>query len=185
MTTDAQTATTPITGTWSADPVHSAWGFSVKHMGNSTFRGHLTDVTGRLTDADGALKLEGSAEVESISIRTPEQFRQHLLSPEFFDIDSYPRIEFSSTEVRLDDDGRATVDGELTIKGKTKAVTPHGRWKAPSQDALGGTRAALALETTIDRRDFGFDWNQPLPTGGEAVSWHVTLSVDISLVQEQ
>ncbi len=185
MTTEAQTGTTPLTGTWEADPVHSSWGFSVKHMGNSTFRGHLTDVSGRLTETDGRLTLEGSAEVESISIRTPEQFRQHLMSPQFFDIESYPRIDFRSTEVRLTDDSRATVEGELTIKGKTKPVTADGRWKAPSQDAFGNTRAALALETTIDRRDFGFDWNQPLPNGGDAVGWHVTLSVDISLVQGQ
>ena len=73
-----------------ADPVHSSFGFAVKYQGISIFRGTLDDVTATLADG----KLEGAAQVESISIRTPEQFRGHVLSDDFFAADKYPTVTF-------------------------------------------------------------------------------------------
>ena len=70
------TATTPFAGTYAADPVHSSFGFAVRYQGVSLFKGTLSDVDATLVDG----RLEGNAQVESISIRTPEQFRAHVLS---------------------------------------------------------------------------------------------------------
>ena len=66
----------------------------------------------------------------------------------------------------------------------TKPVTATGTWQAPSADAFGNTRAHLQLETTIDRTEFGLNWNMPLPSGGNALANDVTLTVDIALVQQ-
>ncbi len=66
----------------------------------------------------------------------------------------------------------------------TKPVTATGTWQAPSADAFGNTRAHLQLETTIDRTEFGLNWNMPLPSGGNALANEVTLAVDIALVQQ-
>src|SRR5919206_3352442 len=96
---------TPLSGTYTADPVHSSFGFAVSYQGVSVFRGTLSDVTATLADG----RLEGAAEVESISIRTPEQFRAHVLSPEFFDAANHPQVRFASTEVDLRPDGPARV----------------------------------------------------------------------------
>src|SRR3712207_8474925 len=109
----ATTATTPFAGTYTADPVHSSFGFAVRYQGVSLFRGTLTDVAATLADG----RLEGTAKVESISIRTPEQFRAHVLSPEFFDAEGHPEVRFASSDVELREDGTARVSGELTIKG--------------------------------------------------------------------
>src|ERR671927_756057 len=109
---------TPLAGTYTVDPVHSSFGFAVKYQGVSVFRGTLDEVAATLAGG----RLEGAAKVESISIRTPEQFRAHVLSPEFFDAESHPEVRFVSTGVELADNGEAVVAGQLTIKGITKPV---------------------------------------------------------------
>jgi polyisoprenoid-binding protein YceI len=172
--------TTALAGTFNADPVHSSFGFAVKYQNVSNFRGTLGDVAA--TFADG--KLEGTAQVESISIVTPEQFRAHVLSADFFDAENHPTVTFTSTDVTLNEDATATVNGELTIRGVTQPVTATGTWQAPSADAFGNTRAHLQLDTTIDRTAFGLNWNMPLPAGGNALANDVTLTVDIALVQQ-
>lgn len=73
------TQTSPISGSYAADPIHSSFGFAVKYMGVSTFRGTLDKVTAKLDAGPDGVALIGAAEVESISIRTPEQFRAHVL----------------------------------------------------------------------------------------------------------
>ena len=73
--------TTQLSGTYDVDPVHSSLGFAVRYQGVSVFRGTLADVAATLAGG----RLEGASKVESISIRTPAQFRAHVLSAEFFD----------------------------------------------------------------------------------------------------
>jgi polyisoprenoid-binding protein YceI len=171
---------TQLSGTYVADPIHSSFGFSVRYQGVSLFKGTLDDVDAKLVDG----KLEGSAKVESISIRTPEQFRAHVLSAEFFDAENHPTVDFRSNDVEISDDGTAKVEGELTIKGITRPVTATGTWIAPSADAFGSTRGHLNLEAAVDRTEFEMNWNAPLPSGGKALANEVTLTVELSLVEQ-
>jgi polyisoprenoid-binding protein YceI len=173
------TATTALTGTFNADPVHSSFGFAVRYQGVSLYRGTLDDVTATLADG----KLEGTAKVESISIKQPEQFRAHVLGGEFFDAENHPEVTFASTNADLREDGAAVVEGELTIKGITQPVTATGTWTAPAADAFGNTRGHLQLEAQVDRTAYGMDWNMALPAGGNVLANDVTLTVDISLVE--
>ncbi len=179
----SSTALQPLNGVYTIDTTHSSFGFAVKYMGVTTFKGTLDDVDATLTVADGAGTLEGTAQVESISIRTPEQFRAHVLSPDFFDVENHPEVTFTSTELELAEDGTAKATGDLTIRGVTQPVTATGTWAPPSADAFGNTRAHLQLETVIDRTEFGLNWNMPLPAGGNALANDVTLTVDVALVQ--
>jgi polyisoprenoid-binding protein YceI len=171
---------TPLAGTYAADPVHSSFGFAVRYQGVSLFRGTLTEVTASLADG----RLEGAAKVDSISIRTPEQFRAHVLSAEFFDAENHPEVTFTSSNLDLADDGTAKVEGELTLKGITRPVAAAGTWIAPAPDAFGSTRGHLNLEAVIDRTEWDMNWNAPLPSGGKALANEVTLTVDISLVEQ-
>jgi polyisoprenoid-binding protein YceI len=173
-------STATLAGTYAADPIHSSFGFAVRYQGVSLFRGTLEDVTATLADG----KLVGTAKVESISIRTPDAFRAHVLSEEFFDAANHPEVTFTSSDLELSDDGTAKVNGELTIKGITKPVTATGTWIAPAADAFGNTRGHLQLEATIDRTEFDINWNMPLPSGGKALANDVTLTVDISLTEQ-
>jgi polyisoprenoid-binding protein YceI len=174
------TATQPFSGTYTADPVHSSFGFAVRYQGVSLFKGTLSEVDAKLADG----RLEGTAKVESISIRTPDQFRQHVLSAEFFDAANHPDVTFTSSDLDLREDGTAAVQGELTIKGITRPVTAAGTWIAPTADAFGNTRGHLNLEAVVDRTEFEMNWNAPLPSGGNALANEVTLVVELSLIEQ-
>ena len=166
------------TGTWKLDPVHSTIGFAVKHNVVATFRGSFGEVAGSL-GPDG---IEGTAKVESIAIDEPN-LKGHLLSPEFFDADRHPELSFHSRDIRVDGD-RAEVNGEITIKGVTKPILLTGSVVGPTEDAYGGSRLGLELETTVDRREFGLDWNAPLPGGGFMLSNDVTIRGELELAKE-
>jgi polyisoprenoid-binding protein YceI len=178
------TSVQPFAGAYAADPVHSSFGFAVQYAGTGKFRGTLDDVSATLTAGDDGPALEGAARVESVSIREPEQFRAHVLGPDFFDAENHPEVTFRSTAIELSEDGTARLDGELTIAGTTRPVAIAGTWAEPVA-AAGGLRAGLELATVIDRRDFGFDWQMALPGGGDALGYDVTLEVSLALLQPE
>ena len=172
-------ATAVPTGTWTADKVHSSIGFEVEHM-VSTFRGRFEDYDAQLVDG----RLEGKVEVASVKVYD-ENLEAHLQSPDFFDAELHPELRFESRELTVDDDGGVTLEGDLTIKGVTKPVTATGRYVYVEADMGGGERIGLRLEATVDRREFGLNWNAPLPKGGFALGNDVTLVVALELVQAE
>ena len=170
-------ATAVPSGTWAVDRVHSSIGFEVEHM-VSTFRGRFEDYDGQLVDG----KLVGTVAVPSVKVYD-ENLEAHLQSPDFFDAQLHPELRFESRELLIDDDGSVTLEGDLTIKGITKPVTAHGRYVHVEADMGGGERIGLALDTTLDRREFGLKWNAPLPKGGFVLGNDVTLKVALELVR--
>ena len=179
----SRVATQPISGTYRAQPVPSTFAFAVRHSGAFWFRGSLSDVDATLRADDHGPVLDGSADVESISVVEPAAMRASVLGPEFFDAGQHPEITFRSTELRLDDDGRAELEGELTMRGITRPVSATGHHAGPRKAAFGEI-VGLELRTTIDRRDFGFDWQMQLPDGSDAVSWDVQIDIDLLLIRE-
>ena len=179
----ASVAVQPFSGTYRAQPVPSTFAFAVRHSGVFWYRGSLSDVAGTLRGDGDALALEGSARVDSISVVEPAAMRASVLGPDFFDAERHPEITFRSTEVRLADDGRAEVDGELTIRGVTRPVTASGHYAPPRPSGFGEV-AGLQLQTSFDRRDFGFEWQMELPGGGDAVGWDVEVDIDLLLKRE-
>ena len=173
----------PFSGTFRALPEPSSFAFAVRHTGVFWFRGSLSDVAATLRGDGDGLELEGAARVDSISVVEPAAMRAHLLAPDFFDAERHPEITFRSTAVRLADDGRAEVDGELTIRGVTRPVSASGQYSSP-RPASYGEVAGLQLKTSFDRREFGFDWQMELPGGGDAVGWDVQVDIDLLLMRE-
>jgi polyisoprenoid-binding protein YceI len=177
-------ATQPFTGTYDIDPVHSTVQFAVTHLAVSTFRASFADVEGRLDAGGDAIALEARALVESVSILEPAEFREHIVrGSDFFDGEVHPTITFRSTRVDLNDDGTATGAGELTIRDLPRTVIATGTYRPPTEDPFGSHRAGLELVTTIDRRNWGLDWQAPLPGGGEAVGWDVEITVQLELIR--
>jgi polyisoprenoid-binding protein YceI len=171
-----------FSGTYHGQPEWSTFAFAVRHSGVFRYRGMLSDVAATLRGDGDALVLEGSARVKSISVVEPAAMRASVLGPEFFNAEQHPKITFRSTELRLTDDGRAEVDGELTIRGVTRSVTGSGRFAAPREVGYGEV-AGLQLKASVDRREFGFDWQTELPGGGDAVSWYVEVEIDLLLMR--
>ena len=179
-------ATTPAieAGNWQIDPIHSHVGFAVKHMVVATFRGSFDGYEGGLTvSADGKPQLHGSVNVDSLVVKD-ENLAGHLKSPDFFDTATYPQISFTSTDVRIEDGGRLQVEGELTVKGSTHPVTATGVITGPHTDIAGNEKLGVELETVIDRREYGLNWNAELPKGGYALANDVKLEVSLELVHQ-
>ncbi len=179
------TATQEFTGTYTADPVHSSFQFAVQHMQLASFRAAFGDVEARLEGGDSGISLEGRARVASVSITNPPEFREHVVNGEdFFDAGSHPEIVFRSTRVELAEDGGVEVEGELEIKGIVRPVSATGNYQPPVEDPFGSSRAAIELHTVVDRRDWGMNWQMPLPAGGEALGYQVELTVHLQLVKQ-
>jgi polyisoprenoid-binding protein YceI len=168
------------TGTWKLDPIHSSASFAVKHMVVATFRGRFEDFDATLeVGDDGEAKLAGTVRTDSIVVKD-ENLAGHLKSPDFFDTERYPELEFESTSIRREGD-ELVIDGELTIKGNTHPVEGRGVLVGPHDDIAGNTKVGLTLETTIDRTQYGLNWNAPLPKGGFALADDVALTVELEL----
>jgi polyisoprenoid-binding protein YceI len=164
-------------GTYTLDPVHSTFGFAIRHNGVSTFRGQFEHVEAKL---EGGV-LTGTAQVESVKTAIPD-LKGHLLAPDFFNASETPTIEFGSTDIRIADDGGAEVDGELTIRGVPKPVTATGTF-AHGENFRGDAVVGLELEATVDRREYGLNWQAQLPKGGDVLGWDVVLEVHLELAK--
>jgi polyisoprenoid-binding protein YceI len=171
----------PAGTTWAADPVHSDVAFEVEYAGVSTFRGSFRDFDATLEGST----LAGSARVASVDVKD-EQLSGHLQSPDFFDAERYPEIAFRADTLSVADDGALTGSGELTIKGVTRPVELKGRLaSAASVDPFGRERIGLTLDTTIDRNQFGVEWNAPNQSGGNYLGDEVTLKADLTFVRQE
>ncbi|KEP72734.1 polyisoprenoid-binding protein, partial [Microbacterium sp. SUBG005] len=123
--TDATTLDIPgyKAGTWVLDPSHSEVTFSVRHMMISKVRGTFGMKSATIVAPENPLEATVEASVDVTSVDTKDEGRdQHLRSAEFFDVETYPTMDFRSTGVRLED-GDFLVDGDLTIRGITKPAT--------------------------------------------------------------
>ena len=167
-------------GTWNLDPVHSAVGFEVAYLAG-TFRGQFRDVHAELGTGDSGARIEGTATVSSVDVKD-ENLAAHLQSPDFFDAERYPELRFIADDVDLDGES-VTVPGEITIKGVTKPVEVTGTLTEPIEDAWGNDRLGLQLSATVDRTEFGLNWNMPLPTGDQALANTVTIVAELQLVK--
>lgn len=178
------TAVQPFAGTYELDRAHSTVQFAVKHQQISTFRASFGDVIARLTADDNTIALEGQTRVESVSITEPTEFHDHVVrGGDFFDGDTHPLITFRSTSIELDDDGTASVSGELTIRGATRTITAQGTYQPTREDPFGNYRAGLELRATVDRRSWEMNWQMPLPDGSDALGWDVEVTAQLELIK--
>jgi polyisoprenoid-binding protein YceI len=175
----------PFTSTYTADPKHSSVRFSVTHMSVATFSASFDDVELRVRSGEAGILVEGAVRVESVSIKGPPEFREHVVyGADFFDARTHPRISFRSDDVSLGEDGTATVRGTLTIKRITRPFTATGTYRPPVADPWGSIRTGVDLTAVIDRRDWGMDYQLPLPGGGDALGYAVQVSAQIELVTD-
>ena len=119
-------STQPFAGTFVADPAHSSFGFSVKHMQVASFSARFEDVDARFAADEQGVQLEGAVRVESVSIKNPPEFREHVVyGGNFFDAGNHPEIAFRSSRVELGEDGSVRVEGKLTIKVSPSPLGPR------------------------------------------------------------
>jgi polyisoprenoid-binding protein YceI len=153
--------------------------FTVRHMMISKVRGTFGMKSATLVAPENPLEATVEASVDVTSVDTKDEGRdQHLRSAEFFDIETYPTMDFRSTGVRVED-GDFLVDGELTIRGVSKPATFSIDFGGFGTDPWGNYKAGATAKTVINREDFGLTWNAALETGGVLVGKDVTIELDL------
>lgn len=169
------------TTTWALDPSHSELGFSVKHMMFTKVNGTFDAFEASLESNDDftAATLKGKITVASVNTRN-EQRDGHLKSPDFFDVESFPTIEFNADNVSLTS---GKVNGEITLRGVSKPVELHLDFHGTGKDPWGNTKAGVSFETKINRKDFGLNWNAALEAGGVLVGEEVTIHGEMQFAQ--
>ena len=166
-------------GTWTIDPSHSEVGFSVRHLMVSKVKGNFETFEGTITIADDPLQSSVTAEVDLGSINTRDEARDgHLKSADFFEVESHPKLTFTSTSVEPKG-GDYVVTGDLTIKGTTKSVVLDLEFNGVHPDPWGGTRAGFSAETEISRKDFGVDFEVPMDGPGVVVGDKIKVQLEV------
>lgn len=184
-TTDSVHIPGYVVGTWTLDPVHTEIGFVVRHMMVSKVRGRFEKFTGSITTAPNPPDSRAEVEVDLSSITTGNDQRDgHLRSSDFFDVETTPKMTFTSTGLRHDG-GDYVLNGDLTIRGVTKPVSLSVEMGGFGPDSYGGTRAGFSATTEINRNDFGVSWNAAVEGGGVVVSDKVTISIEAEAILDQ
>ena len=183
MTTTTAPAT--LTGTYAIDPTHSHIGFVARHAMVTKVRGSFSDFEGSgYFDAENPENSRLALSIQAASIDTRNADRDgHLKSNDFFDMENHPHITFTSTAVEQLVTDSYRVTGDLTIKGVTKPVAVDFDYTGTAVDPFGNTRIGLEGKTTINRKDWGVNWNAALEAGGVLVSEKVALEFEVSAIR--
>jgi polyisoprenoid-binding protein YceI len=181
----SSTAPSTLTGTYTIDPAHSRIGFVARHAMVTKVRGSFNEFEGTgYLDADDPASSRLELTIRAASIDTRNADRDgHLRSNDFFDMDNHPEIRFVSTSVEQVDPENYRVTGDLTIKGVTKPVTVDFEYTGAAVDPFGNHRVGLEGTATVNRKDWGVNWNAALEAGGVLVSEKVTLEFDVSAIR--
>ena len=164
---------------YNIDFSHSHVQFTVRHMMISKVRGEFGLKSATIEAPANPLEAKVTASVDAASISTGDQNRDnHLRSADFFDVETYPTIDFVSTGVRYEG-GDFLVDGDLTMHGVTKPVTFELEFGGFGTDPYGNYKAGATAKTVVNREDFGLTWNAALETGGVLVGKDVTITLDL------
>lgn len=171
---------------WNLDQAHSELSFKVKHLMISTvtgtfdkFNAQVESSSDDFTDA----KISFSAEIGSVNTNS-EQRDGHLKSPDFFDAEKYPSMNFVSSSVAKKSDGGLLVKGNLTIKDVTKEVEFTADFGGVAKDPWGNSKAGFSIDFKINRENFGLTWNAALEAGGVMVSTDVRILAEIQLIKQ-
>ena len=173
-------------GNWQLDPYHTEVGFSAKHLGMMTVRGHFADVSATADiDTDHPETSGVEVTVLTASIKTNHEVRDNdLRSSNFLEVDKYPTMTFKSTGVTAGGPDKYTLTGDLTIKGHTHPVSLDVTRYGEFNDPMMGHRIAYGATTQINRKDFGLSFSMVLD-GRFVVSEEIQIAIEGELVEQQ
>lgn len=172
--------------TYAVDKGHSEATFTIKHL-VSKVSGRFTDFTGSV-NIDPAKPEQSSVEftIKAASINTDNADRdKDLKGPDFFDVEKNPEITFKSSKVTAASKDKFSVDGTLTLRGVAKPVTLPVEFLGFAKDPWGNEKAGFAVETTLNRKDYGIVWNKALDQGGYLLGDDVRIVINLETAKKK
>lgn len=172
--------------TYKIDASHSEISFKIKHLMIST-------VSGKFEKFDATLETETpdisnasiyfEADVNSINTHS-EQRDGHLKSDDFFNAEQFPKLTFTSTNIKKVSDDEYVVTGDLTIRDVTKSVDLKVEYNGEIVDPWGQTRLGYEVNGKINRQEFGLKWSAVTEAGGIVVSDEVKLHLNLEMIKQ-
>jgi len=175
---------TAIATKWGIDTTHTEVQFKVKHLVIATVTGTFKKFSGSVEseteDFDGA-SVNFSLDVNSIDTNQADR-DAHLKSPDFFAAEQYPTVDFTGTMKKVSGNDYK-LDGEITMRGTTKALVLDVEFGGIMVDPWGNTKAGFEINGKVNRKDFGLNWNAITEAGGMVVSEDVKLHINAELAK--
>lgn len=185
MPTKTEPTDAELVGTWDIDPAHSSVEFSARHAMVATVKGRFNSFSGTIQVSEDLEGSKAEVTIAAASIDTGNEDRdKHLRSPDFLDVERFPALTFTSTEVEPGEgDGDYRVYGDLTIGDVTRKVELALTHNGNATDPYGNLRAGLEASMAISRKEWGITWNAALEAGGVLVGDKVKIALDVSAVK--
>lgn len=169
----------PHPGEYTVDPAHTAVEFVARHM-LTKVRGRFTDFAGTITVGDRPEDSSARIAVRTASVTTDNEQRDaHLHTSDFFEVEAYPELTFTSTAFRPTGGTAFELDGELTVKGITRPVTLTGEFLGWGTDGWGNDRLFAEAHTRVNREDWNLLWNMAVELTGVLVAKEVDLEIQV------
>ncbi|MCC6603490.1 MAG: YceI family protein [Anaerolineae bacterium] len=170
---------------WQIDSSHSHINFTARHMMISKVRGSFESFSGTVNfNEENPVNSTVEIAVDLSSINTRDAQRDgHLKSPDFFDVESHPTMRFVSTRVEQIDENNGRLIGDLTIKGVTHEVALDVEYAGVAKSPWGTQSAGFSATGSLNRKDWGLNWNQALETGGVLVGEKINIEIELELVK--
>jgi len=171
---------------WKIDPAHSEVTFSVRHMMITNVRGRFENFSGTVDfneDEPTSSSVEVAIDAASINTREPQR-DGHLKSADFLAADEFPTLTFKSTKIEKITENTGRIHGALTIRDVTRPVVLDTELNGVLKNPWGQTSAGFSASTTINRKDWGLNWNVALEAGGWLVGEQININIELELIQE-
>jgi polyisoprenoid-binding protein YceI len=183
--------------TWKLDPDHSSVMFSAKYLMLNAVTGYFANYTAEVhtegEDITDNPVIDFTAEINSIHTNHPQRDK-HLLSADFFDAGNHQQIIFKGKSMEQINiiknpfpigpyQKSYHLEGDLTIKCITKAVTLKVEHQGKVTDQNNRSVAGFTLKGILSRNEFGITWGAKTPAGKVIVSDEVRINCSLQFIE--
>ena len=171
---------------WNIDGAHSEIGFKVRHMMITNVNGVFNSYTATMA-ADSAdfsdAEISFEADIDSVNTRN-EQRDGHLKSPEFFDVEKFPKVSFKSSSFSKTGDGQFAMKGMFNMHGVEKEVSMNVEFTGTVVDLWGQVKAGFEITGTLNRSEFGLTWNATSEDGSIVLDEVIKLALNVQMIKQ-
>ena len=166
---------------WNIDKSHSSLDFEIRHF-FSNVPGEFDDYEATVHfDPENLADSKLDVTIQVASVDTDNERRDgHLLTPDFFDAETYPAMTFKSDEIVSTGDNNYVAKGKLTIKDVTKdfeiPFTLLGMMDHPQRENV--KIAGFSSEFTIMRNEYGVGTGNYVSDAVIGNEVHVKLNIE-------